>query len=342
MIQKILFKLQRKIQKEKNMRRRRNLQRLLFRNRSLQFLILCDFIQYKCETKFDFLIWMQPKKRQSLLQNIRTQLWILVLEPCIDFHIQHQTPNISHTLKKLGVQHIFLLQFSNDLNQIAKYWILSNILIDKKFFFYWVKVKNSLPLKKLFLRFRIFDWKTHFSTLFKVPLLEFNNFYIQPIGIPTEIKTLDFQKSAHKKGLRIKFIKLISLEHGVSFLGWFFQNTYSGSEHSISRTNFDSFKEEIKKFLQKTSYQPLDKIIYNLKKKIWKWQHFYFFESQRTEFNDSLIQFNEFLLWQLWRCLRMRHKNKSFQWLYIRYWKDSTSQKWVFNVNTEKLFIKKR
>ena len=133
-----LFKFQKKIQSEKKPRLCRNFQRLLRRTRCIQLLVIDRVIEYIMFYKLTF-----KQYRHFLTCQIEDVLWVFSLSPLLENnHLKILTgqnsskvyEEICTALRASHTQHIVISQFSNYFNQRSKYWILSNLLIEKKFF----------------------------------------------------------------------------------------------------------------------------------------------------------------------------------------------------------------
>lgn len=147
---------------------------------------------------------------------------------------------------------------------------------------------------------------------------------------------------AQTHGLKIKFIKFYSLYQGLHFLGWFFHKKNHSFEGFISHKNIYNHQKELKYLLKTSENKPMDKIIYELNQKILRWKKFYNCSIQVSktcsQFNQK-SKLNDDLFWLIWRWMKKRHINRSSKWLYTRYWKKSTSRKWIFFANQHNLIF---
>ena len=143
-------------------------------------------------------------------------------------------------------------------------------------------------------------------------------------------------------GLKIKFIKFYSLDQGLHFLGWFFHKKNHSFEGFISHKNIYNHQKELKHCLKTSENKPMDKIIYELNQKILRWQKFYNcsiqFSKTCSQF-DRKFKLNDDLFWLIWRWIKKRHRNRGSKWLYTRYWKKSTSRRWIFSANQHTLIF---
>ena len=166
-----LFKFQKKIQSEKNPRFCRNFQRLLRRKRYIQLLVIDRIIEYIMFSKLT-----SKQYRHFLTCQIEDVLWVFSLSPLLENnHLKILTgqksskvyEDICRELRFPSTQHIVISQFSNYLNQRSKYWILSNLLIEKKFFLNWsIRNKYNLSLKILFKNFLNCDFSNFLNNIY--------------------------------------------------------------------------------------------------------------------------------------------------------------------------------
>ena len=175
-------------------------------------------------------------------------------------------------------------------------------------------------------------------------LMEYNGLIL--LGLK---KKRDFRLShnsliyyAQIHGLKIKFIKFYSLDQGLHFLGWFFHKKNHSFEGFISHKNIYNHQKELKHCLKTSENKPMDKIIYELNQKILRWQKFYNCSSQFSKTCsqfDRKFKLNDDLFWLIWRWIKKRHRNRGSKWLYTRYWKKSTSRRWIFSANQHTLIF---
>ena len=147
---------------------------------------------------------------------------------------------------------------------------------------------------------------------------------------------------AQTHGLKIKFIKFYSLDQGLHFLGWFFQKKNRSFEGIISHKNINNHQKELKHCLKTAKNKSIDKIIYELNQKILCWQKFYNCSMQFSKTCSQIDQkskLNDDLFWLIWHWIKKRHINRSSKWLYNRYWKKSTSRRWIFSSNQHTLIF---
>nr|YP_009130540.1 RT/G2 intron protein [Tydemania expeditionis]CEO91070.1 RT/G2 intron protein [Tydemania expeditionis] len=319
----------------------RNYQRLIRRSSFIQILIIHEILQKEVrENNFILKNLLKPKYYQFLFHLVSVRLWTIILFPLIikENSLTSKTKlEISQilfsSLKLSFIKYVFICKFYHLLQKNNKYWIISHIFVEKKFFFYWLNTNiHSWPdqiLKRLFQISIILnfingyksDYQLNFSTFF-----EYNTILILLIKNEFDIKK--FIQLTHMKGLSIKLFKYYSIEQGINFLGWFFQKTSDDLTISITKTNL--YKREIKKYLKIHNNLPIDKIIYGLKRKINYWQRL---SMGGTTKNN--LKTHEYLFWQLWLWIKKRHKNKNSKWLYNKYWKKSTLSQWVLCCNNE-------
>lgn len=462
LITRKLIRLQKKIKKEKKNRRLcRNFQRLLYKMSFIQLLIICKIFKkrlfiksniyfYELQTfrKIKFFQLISKEYRFYFKNYIVKILWSLAIYPLLENNNNLLTgkygielfQNLYKFFSKSFIQYIIITQFSNFFNKKNKYWILSNLLIEKKFLLNFFKEKKNLKIKefenyelnilpqnsvclntilKYYINLNLYNFinyenkrkfliyfnfnrirnifqnkfkqlnklfinnlsinkiffcfiKFHFKkqNLYKTFLLNQKiNFYLKKQNfINKNLKTLKKKKynsfikyneyvlfTLEKKKnilciqkifrdytkfykLRINFIKLYPINKGIKFLGWFFIKNNSYFYSIISYENLYSHQNEIKKHLKNSINKPIDITIYELNKKILYWQKFYNFSIESSNFWSKM---NNFLFWQIWFWIKKRYCNKTAQWLYNRYWKKSTSNKWIFSVNNETLIFYK-
>nr|YP_009519631.1 hypothetical protein [Udotea flabellum]AYC65646.1 hypothetical protein [Udotea flabellum] len=161
--------------KKKNVRLCRNYQRLLNRNSFLQLLIINEILQ----ENLDLLeLKLSSKKyREFFRKNIVVQLWIFALSPILDnqkslTYLKSMEVYVifCQYLKKPFVQYVLFCKFSNFFSKKNKYWIMSNISIEKKFFLNVFTLKKMNSQKKLFSLKKIFKQLIilHFQTNFRI------------------------------------------------------------------------------------------------------------------------------------------------------------------------------
>ena len=88
--------------------------------------------------------------RHFLKRQILNILWVFALSPIVEnkkndliiltgLKSSQVYKTISTLLQKPWIQYIIISQFSNFFNKKNKFWILSNLLIERKFFLHWLK-----------------------------------------------------------------------------------------------------------------------------------------------------------------------------------------------------------
>ena len=393
-----LFKLQQKIQKlgDKNPRQCRNFQRILRRSHLIQLLLIneigfCLQFQIKqanLQKPSHFLNTQKYKKKiiGSKRKQLIIILWVLAFSPLVqqkrkDPNI-YATDNSSEIYEKFyrffqqpSANYILINQFSNLFHN--KYAILSNILIEKKFFLYWLKIRkpksmnisflkrlekkssisllrlkfikqvNRVCLKTLITNFINLNFFYFFENE-KIPkksyyFFQYNNRILITLEKKKDIQILQTSITSYAKNykLNIGYQKFFNINKGLNCFGWFFIKKYNKILVDISDENFKNHQYEIKKYLQTTKNKSIDTTLYELNKKIVSWQKFYNFTQNRSTFTKKLNQMNDFLFWQIWHWIKKRYKNKSSRWLYKRYWKHSTAKNWIFSTNNEILIFYK-
>lgn len=287
-----LFYFQKKIQSSTNARSLRNFQRCLHRNSLIQLLVVHrSMIE---SPKF------RKVHRNQLAFELLSQLWVLSLwptQPNIKFL---QDSQIYKTLclvcQKPNVQYIFIRQYPNFLSPKIKYWILSSLFIEKKFFLTWLKFKpHNLSLKKIFF--------LEYFRSDKFQIFEYNNFIFIPLNA-----LASFENGC----------SFYSLKKGFHFLGWFFKKE-SFFYVEISHKNLRNHQKELKFLLKTSKDQPADQVLYRLNRKILRWQKFYY------PLKFSMVR-RYFRL--IWPWIQKRHRNKDSKWLYTHYMKNWDMAKW--------------
>ena len=157
----------------------RNFQRLLYRTSELQLFIIHKILQIQfkrlvekkdigwnhCWPISEPIIFQETRTIQEiiifpkliskeyrffLMRQIMNILWVLALSPILKKKKKNQIiltglqssqmyKMMCTFLKKPLIHYIIISQFSNFLNKKNKFWILSNLLIEKKFFLHWLK-----------------------------------------------------------------------------------------------------------------------------------------------------------------------------------------------------------
>lgn len=261
-----LFKLQQKIQKlgDKNPRQCRNFQRILRRSHLIQLLLIneilfCFQFQIKQSTKQNFSNIQKYKKKiigsklirkkycTFLKEQLIILLWVLAFAPLVqqkrnypNIYAADNSSEIYETLyrflQKPSANYIFINQFSNLFQN--KYAILSNLLIEKKFFLSWLKIRKQKSINILNSPF--------FNRLEKKSLIP--------------ILRLKFIKQVNKACLNNLIINFINL----NFLD-FFENEKIQLKYPIKTSN-----PNLNKKIQKKSYyffQYNNRILITLEKK---------------------------------------------------------------------------
>lgn len=325
-----LLKLKKKINQNQSKERNcRSFQRLLIRSRSIQFLIIGNLLARVPNFNCIFNII-----ENTIYFYIIDQQWILVLSSLISSEIVFLTGQKNHYIythldkilkKKVDPQYLVITIFDNFFSQKNKLWILSNLLLEQKYFVSripYLKKQNIYKknLKTIVQHLCIKDLSSLIQGTFG---LEYNNIIIQIFSHKFYNNQIlsDF---ALTRGLNIQFNKTYP-HSSIFFLGWFFDGKI---------VNIRSHQKEFQKFLNKfqMSTYPLDQIIFELNKKIHHWRSFY------NEPNLSKIM-NDYFFWRIWFWLKKRHKKKGSKWLYAKYWNQSTSLKWILSSNTEYLIL---
>lgn len=190
-----IFKIKKKIKNTAQKPRLcRNFQRLFRRTSFIQLFVISEILEIQLKKqKKDYKIFFDLNKNLNNCQKIffskliQTEycyiltlqiekiLWILVLLPIFEkkeFLKKILTGQsglniykmLYTLLKKYSIKYIFRIYFLNFFSQKNKYWILSNVLIEKKFFFYWLK-KDEHVYSNFFL---LEKNKIKFSSLNKI------------------------------------------------------------------------------------------------------------------------------------------------------------------------------
>ena len=321
-----LVKFKKKINQNQSKKRDcRNFQRLLIRSRSIRCLIIGNFLA--CAPNFNYI-------ENTIYFYIVDQQWILVLSSLISSEIVFLTGKKNYSIytylekifkKRFDSQYIMITIFDNFFSQKNKLWILSNLLLERKYFISRIpdlKKQNIYKknLKTIVQHLCIKDSSSLTQGTFG---LEYNNILIRIFSHKFYNNQIlyDF---ALTRGLNIQFNKTYPYS-SIFFIGWFFDGKI---------LNIRSHQKEFQKFLNKSqmSTYPLDKIIFELNKKIHHWRNFY------NEPNLYKIM-NDYFFWRIWFWLKKRHRKKGSKWLYEKYWNQSTSRKWVLSSNNEYLIL---
>nr|YP_009518960.1 hypothetical protein [Boodleopsis pusilla]AYC64820.1 hypothetical protein [Boodleopsis pusilla] len=345
-----LIKFQKKIVKnQKNFRNCRNFQRLLRKTSFIQLLIIKEIFHQNIYFFMDL-----RKFRFFLQQKMHHQLWLLALSPIYhySFFIDGKNPQLYPKLCRFFQQptthSILISQFSNFFNKKTKKWLLANVCIEKKYFLQrFIQTTPKSPeydhFKKIIKNIIIFKFITfflqyHLQYNLQQNFLEYNGFLL--ISLQTQKNRSMFSKYfdsfTQKFGPQISFLKIYTLCEGLHFMGWFFLKNSTHFSGRISSQNLYHHQKDIHKYLKNSALktQPMDQIIYTFNRKILYWQKFY---NESMKFSHTCSQMNHFLFCQIWLWMKKRHRKKSSQWLYNRYWKRSINHQWVFSVNNETL-----
>ena len=206
---------------------------------------------------------------------------------------------------------------------------------------YWLK---PIPTKLALAFSPQFPKKLQHSISFFYKPMEYNGLILLALKKKRDLRfshnSLIYYAQTH--GLKIKFIKFYSLYQGLHFLGWFFQKKNRSFEGIISHKNINNHQKELKHCLKTSKNKSIDKIIYELNQKIFCWQKFYNCSIQFSKTCSQIDQkskLNDDLFWLIWRWIKKRHINRGSKWLYNRYWKKSTSRRWIFFANQQTLIF---
>nr|AYC63914.1 hypothetical protein [Flabellia petiolata] len=177
----------------------------------------------------------KTKYRQFLKEQIIIKLWILALLPMLDNNksLTYQTSLQIHKtfrlyLKKPFVKYVLFCKLSNFFSEKNKYWIMSNILIEKKFLFNWLRYKNKInPLESILKKLITLHLMNSLVYPFgeeslsrNLRFLEYNDILIIFLKKKLNIKYLNNFIKFY--GLNLQFYLLENLENGINFLGWRF------------------------------------------------------------------------------------------------------------------------
>nr|YP_009472778.1 hypothetical protein [Caulerpa manorensis]ARO74465.1 hypothetical protein [Caulerpa manorensis] len=329
-----LVKFQKKINQNKSKRRNcRNFQRLLIRSPSIQFLIIGNLLARAPNFNCIF-----NNIENTIYFYIVDQQWILALSSLMSPKIVFLTGQKNYYIythlykifkKIVDPQYIMITIFDNFLSKKNKLWILSNLILERKYFLSRIPYfrKQNIYKKNLKTIVQHLCIKDFSSFIQETLGLEYNNIIIRILSHKFYNNQIlyDF---ALTRGLNIQFNKTYPYS-SIFFLGWFFDGKI---------VNIRSHQKEFQKFLNKsqisryTPSYPLDQIIFELNKKIHHWRNFY------NEPNLYKIM-NDYFFWRIWFWLKRRHKKKGSKWLYEKYWNQSTSRKWVLSSNNEYLIL---
>lgn len=322
-----LLKLQKKIEISKP-RLSRDFQRLVHRKRLVQFFVIHQFLSVHKKTVFQ--------------QDIKDILWAYSLAPFLENKKNYQTiltgkqnliiEKILFTVfKKPFIKEILIIKFSNFFSRRNKYWILSNLFIEKKFF---LNCSEKTVLKKTIKNFinlhfimevvgkrELQKQNSHMLASLKYHCFEYNGFLILPLI--KKLKKKNLQNYAHRHGLHLKLVKIENLYNGFYILGWFFiKKSKNCSCLSLKDSrSIKNQKKQIKKYLRKYHQMPVDQLIFGLNRK--------FIQSPKIV--------RDYLFWKIWYWIKKRHSQKNSKWLYDQYWSQSTSHQWIFSTSTETL-----
>ena len=269
------------------------------------------------------------------------------------------------SLKSLSKHNwLLIIKPSGFLNLENKRWLLQNLLVEKKFlftFFRQIKFANNftkeykykqefIETKKISLQKIIKNFSLQGFNLFQknfkeknfsesISIIFYNNLIIIPNTNSTHIVSIYrcIYKFLKTRGLYIKKNRIwsINLKIGFNFLGFFFQKQKNNNiSITISRQNIQSHKIELKNFLKSNRAFSIDKVIYQLNRKIYNWQEYY---SYASNLKKTWSEMNYYLFWRIWKWSKKKHKNKGSKWIYQKYWSRTKDSKWVFHFNNQYL-----
>jgi len=310
-----LLKVQNKINQTRfKIRFCRNYQRLLIRSYSIKLLIIGEILFLKNYQNLIYSYIIDQQWRLAL-KSLIFKKFIILTDQNNNYIYNHINQTLNKSRNMNLSQNIVVFQFENFFSQKNKLWILSNILIEKKFFLSRINNFRNHNLQKKNLKeiiqnlCIINDYQN---------ILKYNNFII-----------FNFKNSSQKfitnfsnRGLIIKYYKKYKSFN--DFKKWFFTNQL---------INIRIHQKQFYKYIKQKN-EPLDQIIFDLNKQINNWSYFY-----NISFSSKFM--NKYFFWRIWYWLKKRHRNKGSKWLYKKYWNKSTSQKWIFRTNDQYLIFKK-
>lgn len=235
---KKLFQFQKKIQYSKNQPRFcRHFQRLLRRTSFIQFLMIRQMLQIQfneikktnCFSLQKIQLSKQFLKSKEYCSFLNTQinykLWILSIVPLLKankrtFLTGKKSSQIYLTfhrfLKTSFIQYIMIYQISNFWSSKNKLWILSNVVIEKKFIINWLKNENRLKLAS---QAPIFQFNNRDSIRLKTliqyfPLINIHQFLKENLSVYSPLSSTEFSLQQKKNQL---FTKKVSELNSIKF-----------------------------------------------------------------------------------------------------------------------------
>nr|YP_009519446.1 hypothetical protein [Rhipiliopsis peltata]AYC65454.1 hypothetical protein [Rhipiliopsis peltata] len=268
--------------------------------------------------------------------------------------------------KNPNIQYIFINKFKNTLSQKNKFWILSNILIEKKFFFAWLK-KEAFAVKQTnhlqgYSRTATFWAKRaklrspsqkvaraklrspqlceapclsvqHFlnlSLISRFPqtlyFLEYNNFLIIPFNTEIEIKQINKYLNNY---IRTQGSQIKLCESYVLNKGFCFLGWFFKKESPsffLGRISNRNLRSHQKELKLLLKQSQNQPVDKIIYSLNRKILRWQKFYSCSMQLSKTWSQMNDFLFWLIWHWIQKRHRNKGSKWLYIHYWKKVTSK----------------
>lgn len=196
-------------------------------------------------------------------------------------------------------------------------------------------LKKRLPLYFNYKPIKNYSKLDNVTSYLRYYFFQYNNQILIALENKKDVKIIqnNIQYYAKYYKLDIFYQNFFNIHQGLTCLGWFLKKKKNKIYISISQINCKNHQNEIQKYLKTTKNQSVDKIIYELNKKIISWQKFYGYKNN--------LKMNNFLFWRIWYWTKKRHKNKSAKWLYKYYWKKSKAKSWIFSMNNETLILYK-
>ena len=144
--------------------------------------------------------------RQFLKRQILNILWVFALSPIVEnkkndliiltgLNSSQVYKTIGTLLQKPWIQYIIISQFSNFFNKKNKFWILSNLLIERKFFLHWLKSEAPNTVEPWRLKYVHHDKIKTLSL--KITLENWIHFHFMN-SYPSSVRKFKFDESAIK------------------------------------------------------------------------------------------------------------------------------------------------
>ena len=140
-----------------------------------------------------------------------------------------------------------------------------------------------------------------------------------------------------ERGLELSDSKTLitNINEGFDFLGWNFRKYNGKLLIKPSKKSIKKFTESISQTINKGMAWSQEVLIAKLNPIIRGWANYH-----NSVVSSEVFQTLDHRIWELlWRWAKRRHPNKSKDWIVNKYWKRSTSRRWNFRTEINRLLL---